>query len=71
MTKHIHLTMADGLYEALEKKRSEFGYMTVQEYINAIVRDRVLIQPGTAKKGRAGRPKKVEDPYLEYFSRKR
>ena len=71
MVKRIMLTMADELYDALEKKRAEFGYMTVQEIINDIVRRKILIQPAETKKSRAGRPLKVDDPFLEYFSRKR
>ena len=69
MTRHIHLTMADPLYEALERKRTESGYMTVQEYINEIVRQKVLAKPIENKKGKVGRPKKADDPYLDYFSK--
>ena len=61
--------MADELYDSLEKKRTEFGYMTIQEIINDIVR-RSIFTPA-AKKSRAGRSAKVDEPYLEYFSRKK
>jgi len=69
MTKRIMLTMAEELFKALEDKRKEQGYMTVQEIINDIVR-KSLFAPA-AKKSKAGRPMKIDDPYLEYFSRKR
>ena len=68
MAKRLLLTMSDELYGTLEKKRAELGYMTIQEIINDIVR-RSLFAPQPAKKGKAGRPPKVEEPFLEYFSR--
>lgn len=70
MVKRIMLTMADELYGALEKKRAEFGYMTVQETINDIIRQRILVQP-LKKKSKAGRPRKVDDPLIAAFARKR
>ena len=71
MTKRVLLTMSDELYEELQKKRTERGYLTAQEYINEIVRQKVLVQPAQTDKGKPGRPKKSEDPYLDHFSKKR
>jgi len=81
MAKRIMLTMADELYDALEKKRSLHGFMTTQEIINDILRRNLMPMPRTeaekqlnkedGKKSKAGRPKKSDEPFLDYFSRKK
>jgi len=44
--------------------------MTMQELIANTLRKCVLYA-AEAKKGKAGRPPKVDEPFLEYFSRKK
>ena len=68
MAKRLMLTMSDELYAALEQKRKRFGYMTVQETINDIVRKSLF----EARKGRekGGRPPKLDDPLIAAFARK-
>ena len=68
MVKRLLLTMSDELWALLEKRRAEFGFMSVQEVINDVMRERIF---SAVKKSKAGRPHKIDDPYLEYFSRKR
>ena len=81
MAKKIMLTMADELYNSIEKKRAEHGFMTTQEIINDILRRTLMPMPRTpaekqiskdgSKKSKAGRPKKSDEPFLDYFSRKK
>ncbi|MDP3765731.1 MAG: hypothetical protein Q8R04_04395 [Nanoarchaeota archaeon] len=77
VVKRIMLSMADELFAALEKKRKTRGYMTTQELINDILRRNLFIVEKQniveeqKKKSKAGRPPKVDEPFLEYFSRKR
>ncbi|MBI4146275.1 hypothetical protein HY489_02975 [Candidatus Woesearchaeota archaeon] len=65
-SKKVLLTLNKGLYELLKQKADQ-NYMSVQELIYDVLRRNVL----PTKKTGAGRPKKVEDQYIEYFSRKR
>jgi len=61
---------AHEIYDALEKKPAEFGHMIVHGIITDIVRKRIFMQPVEPKKGNAARPRKVDERFLEYFSRK-
>lgn len=66
--KKINLTVNPALYDAMMKKANERA-MSAQEYILDSVRDRVFAPP--VKKSHAGRPKKVDDKFLQYFTRDR
>lgn len=68
MVKRVLLTMSDELWALLEKRKAEFGYKSIQEAINDIVRARLF---SAVKKSKAGRHPNVDDQYIEYFSRKR
>ena len=69
--KKILLTLNPEMYAYLEEK-SKSSMMTMQELITDTLR-RVIVasQQQPVKKGKAGRPPKVDEPFLEYFSRKR
>ena len=57
------------MYSELEK-HAKANFMTMQELITNTLRKCVLYA-AEAKKGKAGRPPKVDEPFLEYFSRKK
>ncbi len=62
--KRLLLTLSPKIYELLSQK-AEASYMSVQEFINDMIRKSLLVQLQPAK-GKAGRPKKVE--FEDYFS---
>ena len=66
--KKLLLTLSPKFSDALIQKADE-RMMTAQEYIYETLRARLFVPP--AKKSRAGRPKKVDDPFIEMFSRAR
>ena len=68
MVKHLLLTLSDELWAALESRRAKFGYLTRQEIVTDIIR-KALFAP-EKKKSRAERTLKVDDQFMEYFSRK-
>ena len=58
------------MYKELEGY-AKANFMTMQELITNILRKCVLYAAESSKKGKAGRPQKVDEPFLEYFSRKK
>ena len=66
--KRILLTLNDEIHKEL-KKKAENNMMTVQELITNILRKSVLLSR-PRKKG-AGRPQKIREPFLDYFSEMR
>ncbi|MBS3147961.1 hypothetical protein J4219_03700 [Candidatus Woesearchaeota archaeon] len=66
--KKILLTLNPDFYSQIESKANE-RLQTMQDYIYETLRGRVYAPP--VKKSRAGRPKKVDDPFIEHFSRAR
>ena len=66
--KRINLTLNEKFFEALQKKAEERA-MNPTEYIYETLRQRVFSLP--IKKTGAGRPKKVDDQFLTYFTRDR
>jgi len=45
--------------------------MAMQELITDTLRKAILLSQQPAKKGKAGRPPKIDEPFLEYFSREK
>ncbi len=68
--KKILLTLNPEMYSVLEEK-AKSNLMTMQELITDTLRKAILLSQQPVKKGKAGRPPKVDEPFLEYFSRKR
>jgi len=67
--KRVLLTLNKKVHEFL-KKKAEDNYMSIQELISGVLRKSVLAsQP--RKRGKVGRPPKIDDKFLEYFSRKK
>ena len=67
--KKVLLTLNPEMYAELEGY-AKANFMTMQELIANTLRKCVLYA-AEAKKGKAGRPPKVDEPFLEYFSRKK
>jgi len=68
--KKILLSMDPRLYEII-KKTADDNYMTAQELMRDILRKSVLSSKSKSKKGvKRGRPPKVDEPFIEYFSKK-
>lgn len=68
MSKKITLTLNPKFHAILIQKADERA-QSVQEYINETLRDRVFAPP--TPKSKAGRPKKVDDAFIEHFTRSR
>ncbi len=68
--KKILLTLNPEMYAFLEEK-AKGSLMTMQELITDTLRKVILASQKPIKKTKAGRPPKVDEPFLEYFSRKR
>ena len=68
--KKILLTLNPEMYAYLEQK-AKASLMTMHELITDTLRKVILASQQPAGKSKAGRPKKVDEPFLEYFSRKR
>ena len=68
--KKILLTLNPDMYSYLEEK-SKSSMMTMQELITDTLRKVILASQEPAQKSKAGRPPKVDEPFLEYFSRKK
>ena len=66
--KKILLTLNPEMYSVLEEK-AKANLMTMQELITDALRRSILASQQPAKKSRAGRPPKTDEPFLEYFSR--
>lgn len=66
--KKILLTLNPKLYELL-RNEADKRMQSVQEFTYETLRNRILTNP--AKKSRAGRPKKADDPLIEAFTRAR
>jgi hypothetical protein len=67
--KKLLLTLNPEIYAELEGY-AKANYMTMQELITSTLR-KCILYAVEAKKGRPGRPPKVDEPFLEYFSRKK
>ena len=67
--KKILLTLNPEMYAELEG-HAKANFMTMQELIANTLR-KCIFYAESQKKSRAGRPPKVDEPFLEYFSRKR
>ena len=68
--KKVLLTLNPEMYAVLEEK-AKASLMTIQELITDTLRRSILSAAQPVKKGKAGRPPKVEEPFIEYFSRKK
>ena len=68
--KKVLLTLNPEMYGVLEQKAKD-SLMTMQEFITDALRRSILASQQPVKKSKAGRPPKVDEPFLEYFSRKR
>ena len=68
--KKILLTLNPEMYSVLEEK-AKVSMMTIQELITDTLRKVILTSQQPVKKGKAGRPPKVDEPFLEYFLRKK
>ncbi|RJQ21712.1 hypothetical protein C4580_02030 [Candidatus Woesearchaeota archaeon] len=66
--KKVLLTLAPELHERITQKARERA-QTIQEYIYETLRQRVFAPP--QPKSKAGRPKKVDDKFIQYFTRDR
>lgn len=60
MTKQVKLTLSDELFGKIEREKETFGYLTIQEVMNEILRNKFfrLRVPGKSK---AGRPRKFDE----------
>ena len=67
--KKVLLTLNPEMYAELEG-HAKANFMTMQELIANTLRKCVLYA-AESKKGKVGRPKKVDEPFLEYFSMKK
>ena len=67
--KKILLTLNPEMYAYLEEK-AKSSMMTMQELITYTLRKVILASQQPAGKSKAGRPPKVDEPFLEYFPRK-
>ena len=68
--KKILLTLNPEMYAYLEEK-AKSSMMTMQELITYTLRKVIFASQQPAGKSKAGRPKKVDEPFLEYLSRKK
>ncbi|MBS3103296.1 hypothetical protein J4458_07675 [Candidatus Woesearchaeota archaeon] len=68
--KKVLLTLNPEMYAELEG-HAKANFMTMQELITNTLRKCVLYAAESQKKSKAGRPPKVDEPFLEYFSRKK
>jgi len=68
--KKILLTLNPEMYDYLEQK-AKGSFMTMQELITDTLRKVIVASQQPASKSKAGRPPKVDEPFLEYFSRKK
>ncbi|RJQ19054.1 hypothetical protein C4580_05750 [Candidatus Woesearchaeota archaeon] len=66
--KQLKLTINPKLLDAIIQKSDERA-QSPQEYIIETVRSRVFAPP--QPKSKAGRPKKVDDKFIQYFTRDR
>ena len=67
--KKVLLTLNPEMYSELEE-HAKANFMTMQELITNTLRKCVLYA-AEVKKSKAGRPPKVDEPFLEYLSRKK
>ncbi len=68
------LTMSGSLFGKIEKEMKMFGYSSVQEVMNEVLRDR-FFRVRVPGKSKAGRPRKLDETKLitrhgKIFSRK-
>lgn len=70
MGKHIMLTLNPEMFAIVEQK-AKAKIMSVQEFIIDTLRTNILQTSEPHKKSKAGRPHKIDDQFIEYFSRKR
>lgn len=63
MVKQIKLTMSDELFKKIEKEMRTFGYGSVQEVMNEVLRDKFFRIRVTGK-SKAGRPRKLDETKL-------
>jgi len=73
-TKKVMLTMSGALFKKIEKEMRIFGYGSVQEVMNEVLRDK-FFRTRVAGKSKAGRPRKLDETKLitrhgRIFSRK-
>jgi len=67
-TKKVLLTINTKFFDHISVKADERS-MSIQEYIYDTLRDRVYATPALpTKKSNAGRPKKVDDPFIQHFT---
>ena len=64
------MTLNPEMYSVLETK-AKVSMMTMQELITDTLRKVILASSQPVTKGKTGRPPKVDEPFLEYFSRKK
>jgi hypothetical protein len=58
-SKKIILTLSGSVFEKLKFERDKYGYSTIQEIVNELLRDKFFREsaPGVKK----GRPKKIDE----------
>jgi hypothetical protein len=66
-SKKIILTLSEPVFEKLGSEKKKFGYSTIQEIINELLRDKFFREsaPGVKK----GRPRKIDG--VDIVSRKK
>ncbi|MBT3397990.1 hypothetical protein HOA55_01355 [archaeon] len=66
-SKKIILTLSGPVFDKLKSERDKFGYSTIQEIINELLRDKFFREsaPGVKK----GRPRKIDG--VDIVSRKK
>ena len=56
--RKILLTIPEVLYSKLEKKQKSEGYLSIQEAVSDILREKLLVKEKPEKRGR---PKKIDE----------
>jgi hypothetical protein len=64
MARIIKLTTPDALFEKIKKEKEMFGYGSIQEVINEILRNKFFRTTSVKKSGKRGRPKKLDETRL-------
>ena len=63
MAKIVKLTVPDALFERVRKEKQMFGYGTIQEVINEVLRNK-FFRTNIKKKNKVGRPRKMDETKL-------
>ncbi len=63
MAKIVKLTVPDALFERIRKEKQMFGYGTIQEVVNEVLRNK-FFRTNIKRKNRVGRPRKMDETKL-------